>query len=99
MCRNHSFSGDTPGHATRFIALAKVGNTLKHKWLYAFSLTPIDQMSASDLYQETTDQTDCPYTGTMLQPSLSNKQVNTTLPVIHLLYITVWQLDQFRLFL
>lgn len=73
--RNHSFSGDIPEHATRFIALAKVGNTLKHKWLYAFNLTPIDQMSTSDLYQETTDQTDCPYTGTMLQPSLSHKQV------------------------
>jgi len=81
MCRNHSFSGDTPEHATRFVALAKVGNTLKHKWLYAFSLTPIDQMRTSDLYQETTDQTDCPYTGTMLQPSLSNKQVNSTLPL------------------
>jgi hypothetical protein len=73
--RNHSFSGDTPEHATRFIALAKVGNTLKHKWLYAFSLTPTDQMKTSDLYQETTDQTDCPYTGTMLQPTLSSKQV------------------------
>lgn len=81
MCRNHSFSGDTQEHATRFIALAKVGNTLKQKWLYAFSLTPIDQMKTSDLYQETTDQTDCPYTGTMLQPSLSNKQVNSTLPL------------------
>lgn len=81
MCRNHSFSGDTPEHATRFIALAKVGNMLKHKWLYAFSLMPIDQMKTSDLYQETTDQTDCPYMGTMLQPSLSNKQVNSTLPL------------------
>lgn len=73
--RNHSFSGNTPEHATRFIALAKVGNTLKHKWLYAFSLTPIDQMSSIHLYQDTTDQTDCPYTGKMLHPSLSKKQV------------------------
>jgi hypothetical protein len=75
MCRNHSFSGNTQEHATRFIALAKVGNTLKHKWLYAFSLAPIGQMRATDLYQETTDQTDCPYTGNLLQPSLSKKQV------------------------
>lgn len=76
--RNHSFSGDTPEHATRFISLAKVDNLQKHKWLYAFTLVPIDQMRTSELYQETTDQTDCPYTGTMLQPSLSNKQVRHT---------------------
>jgi hypothetical protein len=76
MHRNHSFSGDTAEHATRFIALAKVGNSLKQKWLYAFSLAPIDQMRVSDLYQETTDQTDCPYTSGMLEPSLSKKQVN-----------------------
>jgi hypothetical protein len=74
--RNHSFSGDTVDHATRFIALARVGNTLKQKWLYAFSLIPIDQMRASDLYQETTDLTECPYTGSMLKPSLTMKQVN-----------------------
>jgi hypothetical protein len=75
MCRNHSFSGDTAEHATRFIGLAKVGNKLKHKWLYAFSLAPTEQMRATDLCQQTTDQTDCPYTGNMLHPSLSKKQV------------------------
>lgn len=74
--RNHSFSGDAVEHATRFIALAKAGNSLKHKWLYAFSLIPIDQMRATDLYQETTDQTDCPYTAIVLQSRLSSKQVN-----------------------
>lgn len=76
MRRNHSFSGDTLEHATRFIGLAKVGNSLKQKWLYAFSLLPVDEMKASHLYQETTDQTDCPYTGGMLKPILSKKQVN-----------------------
>jgi hypothetical protein len=75
MCRNHSFSGNAPEHTTRFIGLAKVGNRLKHKWLYAFSLTPIDQMSATNLYQQTADETNCPYTGNMLHPSLSKKQV------------------------
>ncbi|XP_067003208.2 CWF19-like protein 1 [Anabrus simplex] len=64
---NHSKSGDTAEHATRFIALAKVGNPNKEKWLYAFSIDPIDRMKASILYQPTTDQTYIPYTGSMLQ--------------------------------
>ncbi|XP_021938616.1 CWF19-like protein 1 [Zootermopsis nevadensis] len=76
--RNHSFSGDTLEHATRFIGLAKVGNSLKQKWLYAFSLLPVDEMKASHLYQETTDQTDCPYTGGMLKPILSKKQARSS---------------------
>lgn len=72
--RNYSVSGDTAEHATRYIALAKVANTSKQKWLYALSLEPIDQMKASDLYQPTTDQTECPYTGRMLLPSVCGKQ-------------------------
>ncbi|XP_069681635.1 CWF19-like protein 1 [Periplaneta americana] len=72
--RNHSVSGDTEEHATRYIAMAKVANTSKQKWLYALSLEPIDQMKASDLYQATTDQTECPYTGRMLLPNIYGKQ-------------------------
>ncbi|KAF7271867.1 hypothetical protein GWI33_015343 [Rhynchophorus ferrugineus] len=46
--------------ATRFIALARVGNPKKDKWLYALNLTPMDKMKISDLLQKTTDETPCP---------------------------------------
>ena len=75
MYRNHSTTGDTAAHATRFIALAKVGNAAKEKWLYALNIEPIDQMKASDLYQATTDQTECPYSGNLLLPTTVGKQV------------------------
>lgn len=46
---------------TRFIALARVGNEKKEKWLYALSLTPLDKMKISELLQKTTDETPCPF--------------------------------------
>lgn len=46
---------------TRFIALARVGNPKKEKWLYALSLTPLDKMRITDLLQKTTDETPCPF--------------------------------------
>lgn len=46
---------------TRFIALARVGNPKKEKWLYALSLTPLDKMKISELLQKTTDETPCPF--------------------------------------
>lgn len=73
--RNHS-SGD-PAHATRFIALAKVGNVEKQKWLYALSIDPIDKMRAMDLYQPTTDQTECPYSANFAKQNyLTSKEVS-----------------------
>lgn len=47
--------------ATRFIALASVGNEAKNKWIYALNLTPVDKMRLSDLLQKTTDEVACPY--------------------------------------
>ncbi|GLG99136.1 CWF19-like protein 1 homolog [Gryllus bimaculatus] len=64
--RNHSQLGDTPSHATRFIALAKVGNPQKDKWIYALNIDPIDRMKSNVLYQQTTDETECPYGMEML---------------------------------
>lgn len=58
---NYHQGNETSVHCTRFIALPKVGNLKKQKWLYAASLTPIDQMKAMDLYQVTTDETACPF--------------------------------------
>nr|CAD7434267.1 unnamed protein product [Timema monikensis] len=75
---NFNSSGDTAIHATRFIALAKVGNEGKQKWLYAASLEPIDKMSAKELYQQTTDQTECPYSGNMLSPHINKKPEEPT---------------------
>ncbi|XP_071454762.1 CWF19-like protein 1 [Hetaerina americana] len=57
------------GHATRFIALAGVGNSQKKKWLYAFSVIPLERMAASELCQRTTDETPCPYPKHSLLPS------------------------------
>lgn len=51
------------------MALAPVGNAKKQKWLYALSLTPIDLMRISELRQQTTDQTNLPYTGQALSYS------------------------------
>lgn len=47
--------------ATRFLGLARVANPSKEKWLYALSLTAIDQMKIGDLLQKTTDETECPF--------------------------------------
>ncbi|XP_063242249.1 CWF19-like protein 1 [Bacillus rossius redtenbacheri] len=75
---NHNSSGDTSIHATRFIAVAEVGNASDQKWLYAANLEPIDKMSAMELYQATTDQTECPFSGNMLLHNLNKTQVEHT---------------------
>lgn len=67
---NYNPSEEGDSHCTRFIALAKVGNPGKNKWIYAASLTPIDQMKKSELYQMTSDQTDCPFSKIMTRPNL-----------------------------
>lgn len=47
--------------ATRFVALAPVGNAAKAKYIYALSVTPVDRMRVLDLIQKTTTETPCPY--------------------------------------
>lgn len=47
--------------ATRFIALASVGNDAKKKWIYAFNVVPVDKMRVTDLIQKTTNEIPCPY--------------------------------------
>ena len=49
-------------HNTRFIALAKVGNPEKKKWIYAFNITPMKTIDRSDLVAQAKDVTDMPYT-------------------------------------
>lgn len=61
ICRNLDTGCDSGAHLTRFMALGGVGG--EARWLYAASLTPIEVMSAAELRQQTTDQTELPYTG------------------------------------
>lgn len=48
-------------HVTRFISLAKVGNTNKLKWLYAFNITPMSTMKPDKLAEQPAGTTPCPY--------------------------------------
>lgn len=47
--------------ATRFIALASVGNAAKEKFIYALNITAVDKMRVTDLIQKTTNEIPCPY--------------------------------------
>ncbi|KAK2499118.1 hypothetical protein MC885_019995, partial [Smutsia gigantea] len=59
--RNHIVLQETAQHATRFIALANVGNPEKKKYLYAFSIVPMKLMNAADLVKQPLDVTENPY--------------------------------------
>ncbi|XP_054278247.1 CWF19-like protein 1 [Macrosteles quadrilineatus] len=67
--RNLDTGCDSGSHLTRFMALAPVGSDAR--WLYAASLTPIEVMSPMELRQQTTDQTELPYSGRALSAGLS----------------------------
>ena len=54
--------------ATRFMALASVGNSQKRKWLYALNLTPVDRSRLAELIVKTTDETPSPYPKSALNP-------------------------------
>ncbi|KAJ8925700.1 hypothetical protein NQ315_009547 [Exocentrus adspersus] len=60
-CPNLGDHDTTLESVTRFIGLARVGNPKKDKWIYALSLTPLDKMKVSELFQKTTDETPCPF--------------------------------------
>lgn len=47
--------------ATRFVALASVGNAAKNKFIYALNVTAVDKMRLTDLIQKTTNEIPCPY--------------------------------------
>ena len=48
-------------HVTRFIALAKVGNKEKKKWLYALNITPLTTMDHHELVAQPPGVTDMPF--------------------------------------
>ena len=59
--RNHQSGSEQSRHVTRFIALAKVANKEKKKWLYAFNISPMSSMIRSDLVSQPNGVTDLPY--------------------------------------
>ncbi|XP_005566242.1 CWF19-like protein 1 isoform X1 [Macaca thibetana thibetana] len=59
--RNHVVLQENAQHATRFIALANVGNPEKKKYLYAFSIVPMKLMDAAELVKQPPDVTENPY--------------------------------------
>lgn len=73
--RNQSVHQDYRECATRFIALAPVGNKVKEKWIYACSLQPISTMRVTDLLQATTDETPCPYDPELMKQHQPGKVV------------------------
>ncbi|KAG7301431.1 hypothetical protein JYU34_014378 [Plutella xylostella] len=76
--RNLSIHQDFRECATRFLALAPVGNKAKEKWIYACSLQPISKMRVTDLLQGTTDETPCPYSADLLQQHQPGKVVKVS---------------------
>lgn len=52
-------------HVSRFIALGKVGNAKKLKWIYAFNIAPMAKMSALKLNEQPANTTPCPYINTL----------------------------------
>ncbi len=48
-------------HCTRFIALGKVANPKKRKWIYAFNITPLAHASREELIQEPPNITQNPF--------------------------------------
>lgn len=67
-------------HVTRFIALAKVGNAEKQKWIYAFNITPMAHCDNAELTKQPSDVTECPYTDS--NTARQKKQVNCCLQML-----------------
>ncbi|KZS05856.1 CWF19 protein 1 [Daphnia magna] len=63
--RNHEVLQEKTHHVTRFIALGKVGNANKLKWIYAFNIAPMAKMSALKLNEQPANTTSCPYLNTL----------------------------------
>ena len=62
--------------ATRFVSLANVANVQKDRFIYAVSVTPIDNMRITDLIEKTTDEIDCPYNKVNLPAIIAVQQNN-----------------------
>lgn len=65
--RNHKVLAEKDKHVTRFLGLAKVNNKDKKKYLYAFNITPLKHMAASELVKQPLDVTESPFIQTALR--------------------------------
>ena len=52
---------EAPRHTTRFIGLASVGNKQKAKYLYAFNVAPMKELTREQLTEQPADATEFPY--------------------------------------
>jgi len=72
--RNHQSGAEMSKHVTRFIALAKVGNREKAKWLYAFNIVPLKNMERLELVAQPPGVTDIPFTQEHIEVQGEKKQ-------------------------
>ncbi len=77
---NSKVLNEPPRHVTRFIALAKVANKEKLKWLYAFNVVPLTAMDKKELTAQPADATDSPYTGKELEVKKGTVQLVFEVP-------------------
>ncbi|XP_028132527.1 CWF19-like protein 1 homolog [Diabrotica virgifera virgifera] len=80
-CPNLGDHDTTVETATRFIGLARVGNSSKDKWIYALSITPLEKMKITELLQKTIDETPCPFNFHDLESKIhknSRKTISTS---------------------
>lgn len=47
--------------STRFVGLAEVGNETKQKYFFAMNVTPLSEMSLTEIVQKTIDEEPCPF--------------------------------------
>ena len=61
VLRNHRVLLEPAQHVTRFIGLAPVENSEKQKWLYAFTITPMHQISKEERVHQPSNSSEFPY--------------------------------------
>ncbi|VDN54680.1 unnamed protein product [Dracunculus medinensis] len=74
--RNHRVLMELAQHVTRFIGLAPVNNPEKHKWLYAFSITPMRNMSRVNLAAQPSNTSEFPYMELISQMAIHDQIIN-----------------------
>ncbi|XP_013396694.1 CWF19-like protein 1 isoform X2 [Lingula anatina] len=76
--RNHKVLAESAKHVTRFLALAKVGNKEKKKWLYAMNIVPLNKMNSEELVKQPEDVTECPYKNIPVQAKPKAQEESST---------------------
>uniref|UniRef100_A0A914WE37 CWF19-like protein 1 n=1 Tax=Plectus sambesii TaxID=2011161 RepID=A0A914WE37_9BILA len=74
--RNHRVLQEAAQHTTRFIGLASVGNAEKAKWLYAFNVTPMRQLSRSELTEQPPNASEFPYLQLLTSLIIKEREMN-----------------------